>query len=262
VEAAALCLAGDDLPADDRRLKALLHREDLAARLTLRNDVAAVLRAGTERGWGVALVCGTGMNGMGRARDGRVVRFASLGELSGDAGGGSWLGRQAVRAAVRARDGRDPDTVLRSDVPAALGCKDVAGVLAALHTGALPAGVLAGLAPLVLHAAATGDEVSRGLVETQARELAAMAVSALRRLRLLRAGAEVVLAGGVVRGGGEPFVALVRDAVLAAAPSARVGVLQVAPVAGAALLALDELGLAAAVAPAVRDALADPLSFE
>jgi hypothetical protein len=31
-----------------------------AARVTVANDTFAILRAGTDRGWGVALVCGAG----------------------------------------------------------------------------------------------------------------------------------------------------------------------------------------------------------
>lgn len=56
------CLAGDDLPVDDRRLTRALRALGLADELVLRNDTFAVLRAGSERGWGVGVVCGAGMN--------------------------------------------------------------------------------------------------------------------------------------------------------------------------------------------------------
>ena len=47
------------------------------------------------------------MNCSGVAPNGRSVRYAALGEVSGDDGGGGWLGQQAVRSAVRGHDGRD-----------------------------------------------------------------------------------------------------------------------------------------------------------
>ena len=52
------------------------------------NDTFAVLRAGTERGWGVAVVCGAGINCVGVSPDGRHARFPALGTITGDWGGG------------------------------------------------------------------------------------------------------------------------------------------------------------------------------
>ena len=82
------------------------------------NDTFAVLRAGTERGWGVAVVCGAGINCVGVAPDGRHARFPALGAITGDWGGGYDLGLAAVSAAARSEDGRGPRTSLERAVPA------------------------------------------------------------------------------------------------------------------------------------------------
>ncbi len=50
------------------------------------NDTFALLRSGTDRGWGVAVVCGGGINCVGLTADGREVRFPSLGPITGDWG--------------------------------------------------------------------------------------------------------------------------------------------------------------------------------
>src|SRR5262249_19527905 len=84
--------------------------------------------AGTERGWGIAVVCGAGINGLGRAPDGREVRFLSLGEVSGDWGGGEDVGLAALAAAARSVDGRGPRTVLETAVPAHFGLSDTPAV--------------------------------------------------------------------------------------------------------------------------------------
>ena len=76
------------------------------------NDTFAVLRAGTAHGWGVAVVCGAGINCVGVARDGRQVRFPALGSITGDWGGGYDVGLAAVSAAARSEDGRGPRTSL------------------------------------------------------------------------------------------------------------------------------------------------------
>ena len=94
---AVYCVAGADIPVDDRRIAAELGGRGWARKTIVRNDTFAMLRAGTERGWGVAVVCGSGLNCAGVGPDGRVVRFPSFGELSGDrAHGGGWLGRAAL----------------------------------------------------------------------------------------------------------------------------------------------------------------------
>jgi len=237
----ALCLAGADLPVDDRRLLHAIRPLRLAGDLVLRNDTFAVLRAGTARGWGIGVVCGAGMNCCGVAPGGRTVRFAALGEISGDNGGGGWVGLQAVRAAVRGHDGRDPHTVLEREVPAALGKRSLLAVLEAVQSGALEEHVAA-LAPLVFRCAAEGDAVARGIVERQADELVAMVVSAARRLHLLRRDVHVVLGGGLVPAGDGGFLARITAGIHAAAPAALVKPLDVPPVVGAGLLALDRRG--------------------
>ena len=251
---AALCVCGADLPVDDRRIARALRPLSLAADLLLRNDTFAVLRAGTDRGWGVGLVCGAGMNCAAVGPTGRVVRYAALGEISGDGGGGGWLGVQAVGAAVRGRDGRGPHTVLERLVPHNYGLRGVPAVLQAVQTGRIRESP-AELAPVVFVAAAQGDAVAQGIVDRQADELVAMVVSAVRRLGLTRRDVDVVLGGGVFAGGDAGFTQRIVDGVHAVAPAARVARLGVPPIVGAALLACDRLPAAAAAGERLRAGL-------
>jgi N-acetylglucosamine kinase-like BadF-type ATPase len=251
---AVLCVCGADLPVDDRRILRALKPLRLAGDLLLRNDTFAVLRAGTERSWGVGVVCGAGMNCAAVGPDGRIVRFASLGEISGDDGGGGWLGRQAVRAAVRGRDGRGPHTALERLVPEHCGVRTIQAVLEAIQTGRITE-YPADLAPVVFAAAEDGDGVAQALVDHQADELVAMVASALRRLRLTRRDVHVVLGGGIVAGGGDGFVGRIAGGIHAVAPAADVRRLEVPPIVGAALLGCDRLGTAHRADLGIRAAL-------
>ncbi len=251
---AALCVCGADLPVDDRRIARALKPLSLAPDLLLRNDTFAVLRAGTDRGWGVGVVCGAGMNCSAVGPTGRVVRYAALGEISGDSGGGAWLGQQAVSAAVRGRDGRGPRTLLERLVPAHFGLHGVPAVLQAVQIGRITEAP-AELAPVVFAAAGQGDAVAQGIVDRQADELVAMVVSAVRRLHLTRRDVDVVLGGSVFGGGDGSFTGRIVDGVRAVAPAARVARLRVPPIVGAALLACDRLPAAAGAGGRVRDGL-------
>ena len=235
------CLAGADLPLDDRRIGRQLNGRGWAKKLIVRNDTFAVLRAGTRRGWGVAVVCGSGLNCAGVGPDGRVVRFPSLGELSGDlAHGGGWLGRAALGAALRARDGRGPRTKLERLVPEHFHMPRPASVMEALYVGRLDGQRMLELAPVVFRAAARGDEVARELIASMADEIVATANAAIRRLHITGRTFEVILGGGIFRSGDGRLLKRVRDGVLLVAPHAELRRLAAPPVLGAALIGLDE----------------------
>jgi N-acetylglucosamine kinase-like BadF-type ATPase len=253
---AVVCAAGADFPDEERRLARLCERRGLAARALVRNDTHAALRAGTDAGWGVAVVCGAGINCLGVSPDGREARFAALGPISGDWGGGHALGMAALAAAVRARDGRGPRTALEQLVPARYGLRRPVDVTLAIYRGRLDEDRLLELAPDVFAGAGEGDDVARAIVERLADEVVAMVAAALRRLHLLRSRPSVVLAGGIFRADDVAFHARIRDGVTRHAPGARILRLDAPPVLGAALLALDQHDRAdCAAAAAVRAAL-------
>jgi N-acetylglucosamine kinase-like BadF-type ATPase len=249
------CLAGADLPADDRRILRALVAARLVSEPVVQNDTFAVLRAGAPRGWGVAVVCGAGFNCSGVGPDGRRVRFPALGRISGDWGGGWALATDALAAATRATDGRGPATALRRTVPAHFGLRTPLQLLQAVHTGRVDEERLHELVPVVFRTAEAGDAVARGLIEHQADEIAAMVCSAVRRLHVTRTDVDVVLGGGVARARNPILMSRVTELVLECAPAAAVSVVDVPPVVGAALVGLDRLGAADGAEPRLRKLL-------
>ena len=241
-DVAVICSAGADLPSDVRRLRAAVAGSGLARTARVLNDGFAPLRAGSPRGWGVALICGAGVNCVGLAPDGRTASFPALGDISGDWGGGSSVGMAALQAAVRARDGRGPRTTLEGAVPALFGLRRPTDVTSALYHGRLTQAALRDLAPVVFRAAGEGDEVARGILDRLGDELALMAVAIIRRLRLARRDVDVVLSGGLFRSGDPTLLERVRSGVQRIAPAASVEPLDAPPVLGAVLLALDAAG--------------------
>ena len=256
-ELGIFCLAGADLPADDRRIAKWLDRRGIARESLVRNDTLAVLRAGTDRTWGVAVVCGYGTNCAGVAPDGRTFRFPAVGELSGDWGGGSDLGTAALWYAVRAEDGRGLKTSLARLVPAHFDLRRPRQVMEAMYFDRIPEDRLVELAPVLFRAAAEGDEVARSVVDRQADEVVAMAGSAIRRLKMTSLDPDVVLGGGVFRAEDPAFLERIRTSLAEVAPRARVHVLAAPPVMGAALLGLDHLGGGLAARQQIRAALTD-----
>lgn len=170
-------------------------------------DIAVAFAAGTDQRAGIVVFAGTGA-GAAVIDDGAIVRRADgYGWLVGDEGSGVWLGREAVRAALAAYDGRGPRTVLADTVPRVMLGED-APVLADLVAGAasygagpdrgpgwagvgrmssrspLPQAIvkevyasrpaaLGRLAPLVSQAAEAGDPVAVAITEEAAHWLLA-----------------------------------------------------------------------------------------
>lgn len=138
----------------------------------------------------VAIICGTGSCFAGYRADAPGVRWARASGLEyvlADEGSGWDLGARALRAVVRAADGRGPATALSASAPVALGLEpDCAPerihelVYGADQQKALVA--LAGRA--VLREAAEGDAVAGGLVAYAADELLLGAEACAERVGL------------------------------------------------------------------------------
>ena len=169
-------------------LTAALQRLGIPAdRIRVCSDIEAAFASapGTPAD-GLALVAGTGAVAL-RITDRRTTTSVDGdGWLLGDDGSGFWIGRSAVRAALRMADGRGPTTVLAGYVGQALGVPDEAlpadGDWSRDHREAyrmhvLPAVMaelpirLARFAPLVVEAAGQKDTVAEGILDEAADQL-------------------------------------------------------------------------------------------
>jgi len=260
--AASCTVAGADSHGDIRRLERAYLDARLADVVLVTNDAFAPVRAGSDRDWGVGVICGAGVNAAGIAPNGRTARLAALGDYSGDWGGGTDVGASGLGAAVRARDGRGPRTSLERLVPAHFGMSRPLDVTNAFEHGVLRWERVRELSPVVFGAARDGDPVARAIVDRLADEVAVMATAIIKRLHLTRRDVDVTLAGGVFRAEDPVFEARIAERIHAVAPAARIHRLEAPPVLGAALLGLDHLRDAGRLTPAEHAAAAGRLHHE
>jgi N-acetylglucosamine kinase-like BadF-type ATPase len=260
-DVAQLNMAGVDFPSEEEELREAIESRGWAERTRVGNDTFAVLRAGTERGWGVAVVCGSGINCVGVAADGRHARFPALGQITGDWGGGSDVGYAAVYAAARSEDGRGPKTSLERAVPAHFGLETPTELAEAIHRGRIPVRRVIELPPVVF-GEAKRDEVAAGIVARLADEIAVMAKVALERLALTDEPAEVLLGGGLVQSGDGRLSSVVEAELRRVAPKATVTAPSSPPIVGAALLGLDAIGASAEAQARIRNELTQAVETE
>ena len=235
---ATICLgmAGVDRPRDADVVRGILLRIGHRAQPYVVNDALIALEAGVPGGAGVVVVAGTGSIAYGRDAQGRAARAGGWGYVLGDEGSGYWLGRHALRAVVRAADGRGRTTALTARVLAHFHVDRPQDLVWEIYGSGLKPTAIASLAVEVGAAAMEGDTLAEDIINAGAVELAGAAASVARRLSLERC--PVVLAGGILRG-----VAPLRERVLSnlsrALPDAEARVLEVEPALGAVRLALS-----------------------
>lgn len=170
VGAAGAWAAPDAAAALARRLA-----DDTGARVAVTSDIITA-HAGVFSGApGSLLIAGTGAAALGVDADG-VRLVDGWGPELGDLGSGSWIGREGVRAVLRARDGLGADTVLADALDAHIAPHS--DVFVWLVSEREIARRLATIAPLVLNAAENGDDAAAKIVAEATQLLAASAAAA------------------------------------------------------------------------------------
>jgi N-acetylglucosamine kinase-like BadF-type ATPase len=240
-----LGMAGVDRPNDAETVHAILGRIGHRARALVVNDALIALQAGVGDAEGVVLVAGTGSIAYGRDARGRAARSGGWGYVLGDEGSGYWIGRQALRAVVRAADGRGEATALTARILAHYAVARPQDLVRRIYQGgpdrrslggggSMPSAI-ASLAREVEAAAAGDDPVAQRILAIGAIELADAAVSVASRLGLTSCA--MVLAGRVLRSL-EIYRAHVTDRLRERLPQSTPRVLDVEPAHGAVRLAI------------------------
>lgn len=111
-------------------------------------------------GPGILLIAGTGAVVFGQDENGETYRAGGLGLLLDDEGSGSWIGLQAVRAAVKSREKRGPKTLLEDYILQDLSPRDY---LATIKNA--DAEFFASLFPLVVDFSKQGDNMAQKILE-------------------------------------------------------------------------------------------------
>jgi N-acetylglucosamine kinase-like BadF-type ATPase len=128
-------------------------------------------------GTGASLAAGTGVACLAVPRLGAPRIVGGHGYLIGDEGGGFWIGREGLRAALRAHEERGPQTALRSLAEERFG--DLDDLPVRLHDDDRAVNAIAQFASDVFDAAAT-DAQAEAIVGAAAAELHGVVAAAVR----------------------------------------------------------------------------------
>ena len=243
IEVGCFCLAGADLKEDYAMLQDSVEAFSFTQSVMVKNDTIAALRSGLTQSWGVVVICGTGFNAAGIARDGKEIILPGLGTISGDWGGGYELSQEMIRLVMRAWDGRGKPTLLTDLVLEGFSVSSIEDLLSKLYHQKIGYQRQLELVPLLFEAAEADDGPARDLIIQLGLEVGVTANTLIRRLSLENEAVEVVLAGSVFKGKGALLLETISRAVLDIAPKAKLIRPRFEPVVGAALLALERINV-------------------
>lgn len=194
-----LCMgaAGVSHPEAAKRLESIVREAGYASGLTVTGDHVTALNGALDSPVGMIVIAGTGSICYGQNACGQTHRTGGFGYLIDDEGSGYSIGRDLLRAVVRAEDGRIAPTVITAMVYEQLQVSDVRQIIGFVYDKNTNKKDIAALAPILSRARAQGDEAALAIVNRSAGALVELVAPVADRLDLQTG--ELALAGSVLR---------------------------------------------------------------
>jgi N-acetylglucosamine kinase-like BadF-type ATPase len=243
ITGAGFGVAGYDWPSEGPATAAVIEKLGLNAPYIYVNDTVPGLVAGSEEGWGVVVVSGTGSNCRGWDREHRREgRVSGHGVMMGEGAGASELVHKTMQVIGYAWSKRGPMTALADAFIQYAGAKDLEDLIRGYTVSEYSIG--ADAAPIIFQVAADGDAVASELIHWAGIENGEMANAVIRQLGFEDLEFDVVMAGSMFEGG-PMMIDPMRETICNFAPGARLVRLNVPPVLGAVLLGMEAAGVKA-----------------
>jgi N-acetylglucosamine kinase-like BadF-type ATPase len=188
------CLGFSGGPADKQALVGQILASD---RILVTDDATIALSGALAGAAGIVVIAGTGSIAFGRNGEGRTARAGGWGYLFGDEGGGFWIVREALRAALRWEEGWGSPTALRPMLLDATGARNMNDLMHRCYTPEFPRPRIAGLSLWVNIAAEKGDPMAQNILREAAGELARLARAVGGQLFDSQESVRCAYAGGV-----------------------------------------------------------------
>ena len=191
---------------------------------------------------GIVVLAGTGSFVSATGKEGHRLTFDGLGPVLGDYGSGYQIGLTGMRAAMASSWSPERKTALEALVPQELGVTSLHDIFDLVYTQHIGRSRIASVATAVVRAAEDGDVVARKIVLHAADDISDVLTDVVHRLGLEKSDWPMVASGGIAQNC-EMYWARVCERAHGIAPRLRPIRPKVRPCVGAALLALQEMGV-------------------
>jgi N-acetylglucosamine kinase-like BadF-type ATPase len=240
VAGAGFGVSGYDWPSERQPTLEAIASLGLSCPVEAVNDTVLGLLAGASRGWGIAVVAGTGNNCWGWDAQHRTGRVTGMCGWFGEFAGSGELAWKAFHNVVHEWTRRGPRTRLTQAFMERLGASDPTDLLEGVSQGRYHLDAEA--APMVFQVARAGDTVAREVIAWAGQELGMLVVSVVRQLDFQKLDFEVVLIGSMFEGGAL-LTGPMLQTIHTEAPGARLVRLAAPPVVGGVVLGMQAAGM-------------------
>ncbi len=247
-QAAGFGISGFDWDSDRLSIERVIHSLQLGCEFVLDNDVVPTIWAGTSQGWGIAVSAGTGNNVRGKNAAGKIGRISGNSIRNGEYGGASEMIFLAQQKISQIWTGRENTSILVGRLIEITGAKNIQDLVEGLVRGRYQ--LDAEFAPIILEVAQAGDPVALEIVWFNAHELVKSVQAVANQLDLTDTPFELVMSGSLLTKSSyyrDIFIEIIQHHL----PKAKPILLEIPPVAGAAMMAMAFHELQYPNAPAI-----------
>jgi len=209
------------------------------------NDAFLGIKAGSEKGYGICSINGTGTSCVGIDRHGQWLQVGGCGYITGDFAGGGYIETAVIRAVYDSLYRGGEKTLMKDMLFEVLEITDERDLLDAiyekLYTGMIKDHLICKIA---FHAANKGDRQAMELLRRTGRETARSVIGVYKRLDFADEDSiDVIMAGSVYTKGENPLILETFKKEVSDGIECKVDfhLLKEPPVAGAVIWALEEL---------------------
>jgi len=197
-------LAGNDSNEDTKIYKEIIFNDVIEKyldrnKIIICNDTRIGLAAGSDSKNGVMIICGTGSNCYGINEQGREAKVNGWDYILGDEGSGYEIGIKALRALMRAYDGRGESTLLSKTVLEDLNIKNISELIKWAYSDYFLKDRVAAIAKTVCKTAEMGDKISKKILKEEADEAIISVKTVVDKLGLADKEFDLVFVGNVFK---------------------------------------------------------------
>ncbi len=241
--AGAFGLAGADIPSQKEQLRLIVEQLGFT-RYAVDNDSFLGIKAGSQKGYGICSINGSGTCTGGISKSGERLQVGGVGsELSGDEAGGFYLARKVLRTVYDFHYRMGPTTSMTESIMELLQITDKSRLIEAVVEGVINRSLPNTQVMRILFSAADqGDPVALSILDQTGESLARSTAGCLHNLGFTpEEEADVILAGSVWIKAETPllFDCFKRHLAALTPITCRFVFLHVPPAAGAVLWALE-----------------------
>lgn len=203
-KSACFGLSGNDSKEDKNIYRKIIFNSKIknylnSGKTIICNDTRIGLAAGSDSKNGIMIICGTGSNCFGVNEEGKEAKVNGWDWILGDEGSGYEVGIKALRAFMRANDGRGESTLLSRTILEDLNVKNVSELIRWAYSDYFSKEKIAAIAKTVCRTAEMGDRISIKILKEGAIEAVNSVTVVANKLSLADKNFDLVFVGNVFK---------------------------------------------------------------